>query len=199
MVIILGEERGSDGVVYYKIPSDSALTENRVAINPTGIYKTGRDYAYIRKSDVKVVSQGSSVLDRLGMRQEGSYVLGLKPNTSVQAFTQNVKAIDTNAFVNVKNASGQVVTSGTMGTGMTFTLKENGVLTTYTVVIKGDVDGDGQIRSIDYSIVKNDILNIRKLSKAYATAGDVDGDGKIRSIDYSLIKNDILNIKDIVQ
>ncbi|MCB5372868.1 dockerin type I domain-containing protein [Amedibacillus dolichus] len=82
---------------------------------------------------------------------------------------------------------------------MTFTLKENGVLTTYTVVIKGDVDGDGQIRSIDYSIVKNDILNIRKLSKAYATAGDVDGDGKIRSIDYSLIKNDILNIKDIVQ
>ncbi len=199
MVIILGEERGSDGVVYYKIPSDSALTENRVAINPTGIYKTGRDYAYIRKSDVKVVSQGSSVLDRLGMRQEGSYVLGLKPNTSVQAFTQNVKAIDTNTFVNVKNASGQVVTSGTMGTGMTFTLKENGVLTTYTVVIKGDVDGDGQIRSIDYSIVKNDILNIRKLSKAYATAGDVDGDGKIRSIDYSLIKNDILNIKDIVQ
>ena len=185
--------------MYYKIPSDSALTENRVAINPTGIYKTGRDYAYIRKSDVKVVSQGSSVLDRLGMRQEGSYVLGLKPNTSVQAFTQNVKAIDTNAFVNVKNASGQVVTSGTMGTGMTFTLKENGVLTTYTVVIKGDVDGDGQIRSIDYSIVKNDILNIRKLSKAYATAGDVDGDGKIRSIDYSLIKNDILNIKDIVQ
>ena len=72
---------------------------------------------------------------------------------------------------------------------------------TYTmmIVLKGDVDGDGRIRSIDYSLVKNDILNIRKLSSAFFLAGDVDGDGKIRSIDYSLIKNDILNIRKITQ
>ena len=192
MVIILGEERGSDGVVYYKIPSDSALTENRVAINPTGIYKTGRDYAYIRKSDVKVVSQGSSVLDRLGMRQEGSYVLGLKPNTSVQAFTQNVKAIDTNAFVNVKNASGQVVTSGTMGTGMTFTLKENGVLTTYTVVIKGDVNGDGAIYATDYVRIKNFIMGKTSLNDEYLYAADVNVDGNVYATDYVKIKNYIM-------
>ena len=67
------------------------------------------------------------------------------------------------------------------------------------VVVKGDVDGDGQIRSIDYALVKNDILNIKKLSGAFLKAGDVYGDGKIRSIDYSLIKNDILNIKKITQ
>ena len=189
MVIILGEERGSDGVVYYKIPSDSALTENRVAINPTGIYKTGRDYAYIRKSDVKVVSQGSSVLDRLGMRQEGSYVLGLKPNTSVQAFTQNVKAIDTNAFVNVKNASGQVVTSGTMGTGMTFTLKENGTNRTYVIVLRGDTNGDGKILANDYFIIKKFKEGSYNLVNAYAKAADVDNNGKVLANDYFMIKS----------
>ena len=48
-------------------------------------------------------------------------------------------------------------------------------------MIKGDVDGDGQIRSIDYSIVKNDILNIRKLSKAYAKMCIRDSDGRYHS------------------
>ena len=72
---------------------------------------------------------------------------------------------------------------------------------TYTlaVVEKGDVDGDGKIRSIDYALIKNDILNIKKLNGAFMYAGDIDGDGKIRSIDYALVKNDILNIKKIEQ
>lgn len=59
---------------------------------------------------------------------------------------------------------------------------------------KGDVNGDGKISSMDYVLVKNHILNIKKLTGAGAKAADVNGDGKITSIDYVLIKNDILGI-----
>ncbi|WP_416325037.1 dockerin type I domain-containing protein [[Eubacterium] hominis] len=62
---------------------------------------------------------------------------------------------------------------------------------------KGDVNGDGKISSMDYVLVKNHILNIKKLSGNAAKAADVNGDGKISSMDYVLIKNHILGISQI--
>ena len=62
---------------------------------------------------------------------------------------------------------------------------------------KGDVNNDGKISSLDYVLVKNHILSIKKLSGASATAADVNKDGKISSLDYVLIKNDILGISKI--
>lgn len=66
-----------------------------------------------------------------------------------------------------------------------------------TAYKKGDVNGDGKITSMDYVLVKNHILGIKKLSGAGAKAADVNGDGKITSMDYVLIKNDILGISHI--
>lgn len=62
---------------------------------------------------------------------------------------------------------------------------------------KGDVNNDGKISSMDYVLVKNHILNIKKLNGSAATAADVNGDNKISSMDYVLIKNDILGISKI--
>lgn len=62
---------------------------------------------------------------------------------------------------------------------------------------KGDVNNDGKISSMDYVLVKNHILNIKKLTGEAAKAADVNGDGKISSMDYVLIKNDILGIAKI--
>lgn len=63
----------------------------------------------------------------------------------------------------------------------------------------GDVNNDGKISSMDYVLVKNHILGIRKLSGKAAAAADVSKDGKISSMDYVLIKNHILGIKKIKQ
>ena len=63
--------------------------------------------------------------------------------------------------------------------------------------VKGDVNGDGKISSMDYVLVKNHILNINKLSGTNASAADVNSDGKISSMDYVLIKNHILGISQI--
>ena len=66
-----------------------------------------------------------------------------------------------------------------------------------TTYKKGDVNNDGKISSMDYVLVKNHILDIKKLNGSAAIAADVNGDNKISSMDYVLIKNDILGISKI--
>lgn len=156
----------------------------------------------------------SDALTRAGVRFSGGYLSGMQVGTNLDTLIKELSSVGS---VTCFDKNGAIVNGGSITTGttidVTISLPEESSSVeagetptlaktqTYTmmIVLKGDVDGDGRIRSIDYSLVKNDILNIRKLSSAFFLAGDVDGDGKIRSIDYSLIKNDILNIRKITQ
>ena len=61
----------------------------------------------------------------------------------------------------------------------------------------GDVNDDGKISSMDYVLIKNHILDIKKLSGNAEVAADVNKDNKISSMDYVLVKNHILGIKEI--
>lgn len=142
-----------------------------------------------------------NVFTSVGARFEEGYIRGLPLNTDLSTLSNALSKIGN---VTCFNKSGNIVSGGIIGTGQRISItptQNNDAKKTYTVmiVVKGDVDGDGRIRSIDYSLVKNDILNLRKLEGGYFRAGDIDGDGRIRSIDYSLIKNDILNLKKIKQ
>lgn len=203
VVVIIGQETGSDGSLYYKIQSDTPLNTARTAINPSGIYSYTRDYAYIKASAVNVVSNGSSIgtsiLDKLGLRENNGYVIGFKVGTSVSSFIQSIKSADSSAFVNMKNTSGADINSGTISTGMTFTLKESGNNKTYTIVVKGDVNGDGAIYATDYVKVKNYIMGNTTLNNAYLQAADVNSDGRVYATDYVIIKNYIMGNGSIEQ
>lgn len=140
-----------------------------------------------------------NALTSSGARFSAGYISGMSIGTDLTKLTKSLASVGS---VTCFNKNGSVVNGGRIATGQKIVITltgENAGTYTIMVVVKGDVDGDGQIRSIDYALVKNDILNIKKLSGAFLKAGDVYGDGKIRSIDYSLIKNDILNIKKITQ
>ena len=68
----------------------------------------------------------------------------------------------------------------------------------YNCLIYGDINGDGKISSLDYTLIKNDIMEVKKITdEAMKQAADVNGDGKISSLDYTLIKNDIMEVKKI--
>lgn len=57
----------------------------------------------------------------------------------------------------------------------------------------GDVNGDGNVNSVDLSMMIDRILHIENPNFIEA-AGDIDGDGKINSVDFSLLINLILHI-----
>ena len=65
---------------------------------------------------------------------------------------------------------------------------------TYTLAIKGDVDGNGEVGATDYVKIKNYIMGREgsELGIAQSIAADVDGNGEVGATDYVKIKNSIM-------
>ena len=82
---------------------------------------------------------------------------------------------------------------------MTFKINTNNKDYTYTVVIKGDVNGDGLIYATDYVKVKNHIMGKTTLTGPYLEASDINNDGNIYATDYVQIKNHIMGKSTITQ
>lgn len=64
---------------------------------------------------------------------------------------------------------------------------------TYTIVVLGDVNGDGKVKATDYAKIKNFIMDGAKLNEIQKLAADVNGDGEVKATDYAKIKNYIMN------
>ena len=62
----------------------------------------------------------------------------------------------------------------------------------YTVIKKGDCNGDGNILASDYVLIKNHIMEVSSLGEIYIKGADYNGDGKITAGDYVLVKNYIM-------
>jgi hypothetical protein len=81
----------------------------------------------------------------------------------------------------------------TVGTGASVALEVNNiVIETKTVMVKGDVSGDGQINIADLAEVKKHLLKINVLVGAFQTAGDISGGSSITISDLLALKKLLL-------
>lgn len=122
---------------------------------------------------------------------DGSYLTGIVPESTV--FEVNTKlgqnAIWTNAQGGALSGNDTVKT----GDKVSFGGK------TYEVVIRGDLNGDGKISSLDTVKIRQHILGRTDLSGPYKKAADCNKDSKIDSLDVVKIRNHILGRAEIVQ
>ena len=80
-----------------------------------------------------------------------------------------------------------------VGTGMTVKLMYGQtVRAVYTVIVTGDVNGDGKITITDMLAMKAHILKKTLLSGVYLQAADTSGEGKITITDFLQVKGHIL-------
>lgn len=100
----------------------------------------------------------------------GNYLTGVSPSTSVSAMNS--------AGYTIYNGSAKV-TSGLVGTGMTAVSSS----ATVTIVVTGDVSGDGKITITDVVKLQKSVVGSGSLSGAYAKAADINGDGKVTITD----------------
>ena len=103
-------------------------------------------------------------------KPSGNYLTGVSPSTSVSAMNR--------AGYTIYNGSTKV-TSGLVGTGMTAVSSS----ATVTIVVTGDVSGDGKITITDVVKLQKSVVGSGSLSGAYAKAADINGDGKITITD----------------
>ncbi len=113
-------------------------------------------------------------------------IQGIAPGTTVEQFLQNFTLSDSEATLLVVDRAGAEVT-GAVGTGCALQIvKGDTVLTTYPLLIHGDVNGDGHIDSTDARLtLQYAVKKIPALPEDLAA--DVDGSGKTDSTDARLI------------
>ncbi len=117
----------------------------------------------------------------------GSNVYGIEPGTRIEKLKEML-----GNGITVSGAK-----NGLIGTGTKITVKGK----TYTVVIKGDIDGDGKISAADYIRVRKHILRITKLDGAalLAAHASTDVSKQVSAADYIAIRMHILKKKPLVQ
>lgn len=104
-----------------------------------------------------------------------------------------VKSISPNATVEIKRASGDYI-----GTGSVITLKyQNEVVKVQTVVVKGDINGNGLVDSSDYIRLRLSLLGVRSLS-TYETMAAMITSNTVPGIDdYIALRLSILGAYEI--
>jgi len=133
----------------------------------------------------------------------GKYIVNLN-KTRISNIQPNSSINDFLAFVNVRSDTDLVFSNispnNIINTGTTIDIMVNGVLTdTYTIVIYGDVDGNGIINITDLAAIKAHLLDIFVLSGANLEAGDIFTTGSISISDLVAIKKHLLAIQFITQ
>ena len=110
---------------------------------------------------------------------ETDRVLIVEPKATVDSIEGEVTRNGEIIKGNVMLATGDIATIGNVK---------------YTIVKKGDCNGDGYVKANDYLIIKDYIMETgtAKLEGAYKTAADVTGDSQVKANDYLKIKDHIM-------
>ncbi|OJU14470.1 MAG: hypothetical protein BGN88_00465 [Clostridiales bacterium 43-6] len=128
--------------------------------------------------------------------QSKKQLQSIEPGTDVQTV---LSYLDGEGTIIAKDQDGNTVTSGTVGTGYTFVLEDNGeALDEVTVIVYGDIVTDGMINVIDLLKLKRHLLKMVTLQGAYLEAGDANKDTSPSDvIDLLVIKRYILKVGNI--
>ncbi len=141
----------------------------------------------------------SEILRTLNIKNDGTYIYGYELNTDVSTIIKSITDKESKATVTYTNKNNESKTKGIIASGDKIKIKTNREEKTYILVIYGDVNGDGKIAATDYVLIKNHIMDVKKLTDFEKICADVNRDSKVAATDYVAIKNHIMDIKKITQ
>ena len=121
----------------------------------------------------------------------GQTIGKIQTGTTVSALLSNIPE---KQYVKVYDKNGkEVAATAKVGTGMTVKLMDGStVKESLTIIVTGDVNGDGNISVTDMMSIKSHLLKKSTLSGAYATAADTSGDSKLSITDFMQVKAQLL-------
>lgn len=137
-----------------------------------------------------------TVTDKLALSNDG-IVSKVKPGDTAEYISQNVNSSFTIKLFNTSDK--EISAKDVVGTGTKVKILENSsILYEYTILVKGDISGDGKITSSDYIYIKNHIMNSGKLDGIKYLSADVNKDGEVTSKDYVYVRKYIMGDTNII-
>ena len=143
----------------------------------------------ITASVLCVIPSNAAVVMTFQPTIEGSYIFGIPEKTT---FNGLAAALPPKTILGVKNLTGGNVAAGSatfIGTGFTIILNGN----SYTAVVLGDVDGNGQINATDYLRIKRHYLGTFTITGANLVAATGKDGASLKAIRYLMVKRHVLD------
>jgi len=177
-----------------------ALTTPSTDVNVTVTAQNGDKNTYtitINKDSTAGIAV-SEILNASGFKSDGTYLSGINVSTTVDDLKSKLLTIAPNASINIKNSSGSEK-SGILCTGDTVTITSGSETKTYSVVIYGDVNGDGVLDSTDLLRIRQQLIGSRILSGANYQAANITKDTAVDSTDLLRMRQQLIGVKLITQ
>ncbi len=113
----------------------------------------------------------------------GEYITGIKPQTNVAAFIEKLGVKNGTAKVFASNGN-ELTSDALIGSDCKVTIYKDGKeFANYKTVVYGDMNGDGNIKTVDLFIGQRHIFGTAKLSGAKLEAADINHDGNVKTVD----------------
>lgn len=130
--------------------------------------------------------------------RECGWIYGISPSTSAAAFRANLTVTGEGELTLSRNQ--QTVSSGNAGTGMVIQLSQDGVVTdSLTLIVYGDVSGEGNINTLDFRALRDHLLEKEELNGPFCEAADVTHDGQVNTLDLLALNQFLSGGYDISQ
>lgn len=139
------------------------------------------------------------VLTDANVKYDENYFYGYAVGTKIETIVNNIKNIDKNITITSYNKDSNTKNSGIIASGDKITIKTNNEEKSYTIVVYGDVNGDGVIDKLDASTILRKYYGYTKLNNNESKFADINKDGNIDKLDALAILRDLYGYSKITQ
>ncbi len=172
-----------------------------VEVGETTLRVLGNGTEIVKEVKLTVLPNESVSIDEsIKFDETTKQLSGIPETTTVLDFKSKIEV--EGLKVEIKDVNNKELTDESLigtGTTITFLREDNTEYDKLTVIVYGDVNGDGYIFANDYVLIKNYIMGEGDLTDIGMTAADVSRDTFVYANDYVLIKNYIMGEGNIAQ
>lgn len=132
----------------------------------------------------------TDIVSKMGVKVNGSVMYGISPGTDVSTLVRTV--INNKGAATVVDSNNKSKATGNLATGDKITISGTTDKKQYTIAVRGDVNGDGEVKLSDMIMVQSHILKKLTLKGVQFYAGDVNYDSSVKLSDMIMIQSQIL-------
>lgn len=174
------------------------LKEDETDITITVTSQTGIKKKYtVTIHKVEDTTTNKDVISSSYVNDKNGYLTNIKTKTLISDLKNNLIRSGAKNII-VTDANGKVKNgSSILATGQKITITTSMDTKTYTVVVKGDSSGDGEVTILDLLQIRKHLKNDKKISGAYFYAADTSGDNNITILDLLQVQKHLKGDKQL--
>lgn len=169
------------------------FVDNKVVVEINTVAEDGSILKYVVTIN-KVLPENkvsvNDIVSKMAVKINGSIMYGISPATYSSTLINTVVA--NKGTAKVYDANGNLKENGALATGDKIVINGTSEAATYTIAVRGDTNGDANVKINDLILVQSHILGTRVLTDVRLFAADVNYDGAVKINDLILVQSHIL-------